>query len=332
MKGFLSTSTLLLVVLFTACVPQQQYAELEETLNYYKAESLATDSIRGVNQRLQNDNDNTQADYQALVRDMEQLTATNISLNRNYQDVVQRYNALVGENQQVLAATSYETTNLQQELSLRQNELDNKERQLSSLEYQLQNRQNELERLEARGGTGSPNAYDANGGDPRYADLRAQKSHLDQRLTALESGFQRVLVGFPAEEVAIQKQEHGIVLTLSQPLLFPQTNTEVHWKGRQALQQIALVLRENADVEVQVVGHQYLTNNTDYDLEVSLQRGAAVSRALATYGVDPANLVVSGQGSASSVVSTNNMQSQVLNSRTEIFVNLDYQNILNALD
>ncbi|MEL7425877.1 MAG: hypothetical protein AAFN81_22990, partial [Bacteroidota bacterium] len=77
MKLLTLLATLSILLAFS-CVSQQQYAELEQTLDYYKGESLATDSIRAANQQLQSENTQTQSDYQSLTRELERLTATNI--------------------------------------------------------------------------------------------------------------------------------------------------------------------------------------------------------------------------------------------------------------
>jgi flagellar motor protein MotB len=327
----LSLFIVLVTLLAASCVPQQQYAELEQTLSYYKGEALATDSIRGVNLKLQTDNNETQADYQSLTRELERLTATNISLNRNYQDIVNRYNNTVGENQRVLAATSYETTNLEQELALRQDDLDKKERSLAQMETQMRDRDAELQRLEASGAN-RPAGYDAVP-DARLQQLRNQKAALNQQRTVLISYFQRVLVGFPTDEVAIAATDEGVTLTLSQALLFAQGNDgTVYWKGRQGLQQIAVVLRDNPSLKVDVIGHANPTSNTKADWALSTTRALAVASELNAFGVDAGRLTAAGRGGNQPLVSATNSQAQILNGRTVIVVRLDYLAILQALD
>lgn len=330
MKLFTLLASLSILLAFS-CVPQQQYAELEQTLEYYKGEALATDSIRAANQVIQNDNNQTQVEYQTLTRELERLTATNISLNRNYQDVVQRYNNLVGDNQKVLATTSYDTQNLEQRLSSRQEELDRKERSLSQMENQLRNRNAELQQLEARSAYNSPTGYNAVP-DARYNQLNADKTTIDQQRAALVNYFQRVLVGFPNNEVSIETNEGGVLLVLNQSLLFPQGESgSVHWKGRQALQQIAVVLRDNPELPVQVTGHVNPSSNTDYDWEISITRALAVARDLATFGVDAGRLTPAGQGSNQPLVPATNARAQIVNGRTVIEVPLNYLQLLNGL-
>lgn len=320
------------ILLAFSCVSQQQYAELEQTLDYYKGESLATDSIQAVNQQLQGENSQTQADYQSLTRELERLTATNISLNRNYQDVVARYNNLVGDNQEVLATTSYETQVLEQELSLRQEELDRKERSLSQMETQLRTRDMEMQRMEARGAySNSPTGYSAVP-DARYQQLQSEKANLDQQREVMVNYFQRVLVGFPEEEVSISSNREGVVLTLNQALLFPQGEQNgVHWKGRQALQQIAVVLRDNPELPVYIIGHTNPSSNPDYDWEMSLFRSLAVAKDLATFGVNAARLQPSGSGSNLPLVPATNARAQIVNGRTVIEIPLGYVGLLDGM-
>jgi chemotaxis protein MotB len=330
MKYFIFLSTLF-ALLAASCVPQQQYAELEQTLNYYKSEALATDSIRGINLQLQSENNSTQSDYQSLTRELERLTATNISLNRNYQDVVNRYNGLVGTNQKVLATSSYETSKLEQELSLRESELQKKERSLTQMELQVRSRDAELQRLEAQG-VNNPSSYNTIP-DARYQQLKTQKAAINQQRDLLINYFQRVLVGFPTDEVAIQATPEGVKLTLSQLLLFPQGGQDgVYWKGRQALQQIAVVLRDNPNISVQVIGHTNPSSNTSYDWESSTVRALAVAQDFATYGVDAGRITASGRGSNQPLVPATDARAQIVNGRTLIIIPLDYSAILQGLD
>ena len=333
MRYFAIAAALYLIFVSSACVPKQQYTELEQTLAYYKGEALSTDSIRATNLNLQSENNKTQSDYQGLTRELERLTATNISLNRNYQDIVNRYNQLVGENQKVLAVSSYETATLEQELALRREELDQKERSLDQMEGQMRNRDAELRRLEARGAyNNTPTGYGNTVTDTRFNDLRSQKATINQRAANLYDYFQRVLVGFPLDEVGLSNENGMIKLSLSQALLFPQGEGAVYWKGRQALQQIAVVLRENPDLKVRILGHTNPGSSADYDWETSLFRALAVAKDLNSYGVDAGRLSAGGEGGNQPIVPATDARAQIVNGRTDIIIPLDYNAILQALD
>lgn len=322
--------SLLVLVFATSCVPKQKYTELEQTLDYYKGEALSTDSIRGANLAAQSENNKIEGDYQTLIREMEQLKATNISLNQNYQDVVHRYNTLVNEKGQVLTTTSYQTAALEEELALRREELDEKERDLSSMEYQIRDREAEIQRLEARGPSG-PTGYSAVP-DAQYQNLRNEKALINQRISTLENYFRQVLVGFPEQEVGIERTNEGLKLVLSQALLFSQSDEQVYWKGRQALQQIAVVLRENPDLAAKVVGHANPSSDFDYDWTVSTKHATAVAKDLITFGVVAENITAGAQGGSDPIVSPTDARAQILNGRTELHIPMDFSAILLNLD
>lgn len=330
MRYLIIATSLYVFFSFSSCVPRQQYTELEQTLAYYKGEALSTDSIRATNLQIQADNSQTQAEYQNLTKKLEQLTATNISLNRNYQDVVDRYNKLVSENQQLLKVSSYENSTLEQELALRQQELDDKERSLDQMQIQVKSRDAELRRLEARS-VNTPTGYN-NVPDARFNALRTQKANANKRSAEIRDYFQRVLVGFPLDEVNIEQTTNAIKLELSQSLLFAQGEGDIYWKGRQALQQIAIVLRDNPELKLQIVGHTNPSSNNDYDWEISVFRALAVAKDLASFGVDTANITAAGKGGNEAKVSATDARAQILNGRTELIIPLDHSEILESLD
>lgn len=92
----------------TSCVSQKKYEELRLVKEYYEGEADSADSISGEYRTLYDKMRQQDTDLKAAYRDIEQLTATNISLNNSYQQLLQRYNDAVGHNQDVLQTYGYE--------------------------------------------------------------------------------------------------------------------------------------------------------------------------------------------------------------------------------
>ncbi|MEZ4985528.1 MAG: OmpA family protein [Saprospiraceae bacterium] len=198
------------------------------------------------------------------------------------------------------------------------------------METQLRSRDVELQRLEARGAT--PMDYNAIP-DAQYQELRRQKAAVNQQRDAMVAYLQRVLVGFPNEEVAITTTASGLTLTLSESLLFPQgDNGSVYWKGRQALQQIAVVLRDYPNLPIDIIGHTNPSSNEDIDWETSIFRSMAVAKELTSFGLDTGRVTASGRGSNHPVVPATNSRAQIVNGRTVIDIPLDFTAILQSLD
>lgn len=90
------------------CVSQKKYDELRLVKEYYEDEADSADSVSGEYRTLYDKLRQQESDLKAAYRDIEQLTATNISLNTSYQKLLQRYNDAVGHNQDVLQTYGYE--------------------------------------------------------------------------------------------------------------------------------------------------------------------------------------------------------------------------------
>jgi ABC-type oligopeptide transport system substrate-binding subunit len=98
MKPTMAFLSILSVALFTTgCVTQQKYSELEESLTYYKKESQAVDSLNNNNQELDRVNKELEDLIKEKTYEVEQLTATNINLNKSYLEVLGKYNGLVAK-------------------------------------------------------------------------------------------------------------------------------------------------------------------------------------------------------------------------------------------
>ena len=147
MKNYMVSATLL-VLLFSACVTPQDATELNEQVDYYKDQALQADSIRTEYRNLQEEKRMTEVDLNNMMSELERLRATNISLNRSYQEVLSKFNAQIDQNQQVVATTSYENLTLQEQLAQKQTTLDNRERQLAQTEYELRNKDRTLNMME----------------------------------------------------------------------------------------------------------------------------------------------------------------------------------------
>jgi outer membrane protein OmpA-like peptidoglycan-associated protein len=84
------------------------------------------------------------------------------------------------------------------------------------------------------------------------------------------------------------------------------------------IEQIAAVLAENQDSQVQVIGHTDAVGSETYNHELSLARADAIRDALAVYGIDPARVQVDGRGEAEPRASNDSESGRAANRRVEI--------------
>lgn len=329
MKNF-SIIFAFIAAMLTSCVPLQRFNEQEQTLQYYKNESLASDSLRSANQLLINENEQADATLSDHMRQLERLTATNVSLNKSYQEMVNRYNQLVTQNQETLSSSSTENLNLQNQLAARQAELENKERMLSQIELQLRAREQEVQRLE--GNTGG-----ANGAKPTEADLVARTpaaysadeqsrlakiegriDALEARRFALKSDLERAMYGFTSNEIGFMERDGDIVVILYQDLLSGSTGQSSDIRWRDALQRLTDLIQRYVDFNIAVEGHAYSEGNADRSWDLSTTRAANVVKSLTAFGADPRRLAAAGRGLYMPVLPNDSPANVARNQRTEI--------------
>ncbi len=321
---FVATLTLL-----SGCVSRQRYVELQQTLDYYKREALAADSINYTNDRLSGETTGLEGQLRDLTLQVERLTATNISLNRSYQDVLQRYNQLVEQSQNVLATSSSEVTNLQQALAAREAEITRKERALEQLEYQLDQREAQLERIQGSNTSGQsqPTAmYDS-----RVNDLQSRLATQTRQLNQLRAQLEQALVGYPAGDLNVVERNGRLHLSLSQNLLFPTGSDVLDQRGLQALRQAANVLQQYPDIRVVVEGHTDSDGSPSLNWDLSTNRAVSVVNALTNLGLNPSRLTASGRSLFAPVAPNDSPQNKALNRRTEIILAPDYDQLYSLL-
>ena len=104
---------------------------------------------------------------------------------------------------------------------------------------------------------------------------------------------------------------HGIYFDTDKAVVKPESEA--------ALSEIAKLLRDNADLEVFIVGHTDMTGDLAHNLDLSERRAAAVVEALvAGHGVSADRLAPRGVGPLAPVASNDTDAGRALNRRVEI--------------
>ncbi len=277
MKKIVYLFALLCLVLLSSCVSRQRYNELAEQLSYYKGEALDADSVSVSNLNLTNEGQQSEAELYKARSVIEEMRATNISLNRSYQDILNRYNAIVEQSQAQLTLSSAEQGNLRAQLTARESELDRKERELDQLEYQLRAREDELRRVDAT----TPNAYSQTGSanaDAQRARLMAQAKQ--DRMERLQTNILQTLNNYPPQDIIVDMQDGNVILSVNPRLLFGERGDAVIPEGQQMAQQLVGLLNQYADVKLSIIntGVDYGVNRAANLINVLLSRGFQIER------------------------------------------------------
>ncbi|MCB0608543.1 MAG: OmpA family protein [Lewinellaceae bacterium] len=320
---------ILISLLISGCLPQKNNVEMEESLSYYKRESLAADSLRIANRKLQEDLGEQGAEVRRLMQDMEQLQATNVGLNRSYQEVLGQYNALVSQNKEIITNTSYENLSLQEQLASQQSQLDKKERDLAMMEYNLKQKEQDLNVMQYNYTEAKGNLNDK---EQKIAELQAMLALKEQKMKSLRTSVNQALTGFTSDDLSVTEKNGKLYLSLSQNLLFSSGSDEINWQGKKALQQVADALNKNPDIDITVEGHTDTDGTASRNWDLSVLRATSVVKVLTQYNVSPARIIASGRGFYAPVASNNTPLGKAQNRRTEIVLSPKLDELYNIIN
>jgi chemotaxis protein MotB len=307
---------------FASCISQKEYAEMEETLQYYKQEALGADSIRNEYRKLSEASRNTEAQYKTAIRELSQVTATNLNLNNTYQELLQKYTSLLNQSRDVLNTSSYEKGSLQEQLSAYQSELDEKQRTLANMEFELYQKEARLNMMEYDFGAVEGQLSEKN---LRIRELESMLNLKEDKMEEMRGRVSDALLGFSSSDLTVSEKNGRLYVSLSQELLFPSGSNTVNVKGRQALEKLAGVLKQNPDIDILVEGHTDTDGTAAQNWDLSVSRATAVVKILTGFGVDPKKVTAAGRSFFFPVASNDTAQGKALNRRTEVILspNLD---------
>jgi chemotaxis protein MotB len=124
-------------------------------------------------------------------------------------------------------------------------------------------------------------------------------------------------------QVSVQTNIEGVLISLSEHLIFSNDQAELPPESLAVLDTIAEMLRP-IDNKVRLVGH---TNNTPStnpafptNWELSLARATSVAKYLINSGIAPERLIVSGQSEYAPVFPNDTEEHKSLNARVEIVI------------
>lgn len=312
------------LLLLTACVTQRDATELNEQVDYYKQQALRADSIQIEYNNLQEDKRLTEVELSTLMAEMERLRATNISLNRSYQEILQKYTEQISQNQEVVAVTSYENLGLQEELANKQTLLDSRERELAQLDYELRNKERALSMMEynyteAKGDVGVR--------DRKIRELEAALSAQEQRMQRLRTSIDNALIGFSTDDLTVSERNGKLYLSMSQNLLFTSGSDDIDQRGQRALMKVAEALKSNPDINIIVEGHTDAEGTAARNWDLSVLRATSIVKLLTSFGINPDRLTAAGRGFYAPIANNTTPQGKALNRRTEIILSPKLDNL-----
>jgi len=180
-------------------------------------------------------------------------------------------------------------------------------------------------------GAGSDLIFDIMGGEggtwaseySRPVQMEMPMVAYDQRDVSSELGNAIASAGLEGK-VSVRTHIEGVIVSLSEELIFPPGSAELQPAGRRALERIAGVLADMGDHPIRVEGHtdDAPTGNPLYptNWELSAARAISIVRFLIDRGVDPARLSAAGYASYHPLYPGDSPEERIRNRRAQIVV------------
>ena len=305
-------------LLSTSCISTKVHKTLQEKYDILANEA---DQLRQKNEVRDSENTELQRTLTAARRDMSILQEDTTSkfdelraLTTKYDRLSKQYDYLLDNNTTLITASARENKTLMDQLNTMQSRLQAKEDSLNT-ERRL------LER-----------------GQRRVNELEGVIHRKDSTVAYVRQKVSDALLGFNGNGLTVNMRDGKVYVSLENSLLFAPGSWNVAANGQVALENLAKVLAENADITVLVEGH---TDNDAYrgqsqvkdNWDLSVLRATNVVKILTkNAGMNPERITAAGRGEHVPLVENSSQENKAINRRTEIILTPDLTELANLLE
>jgi chemotaxis protein MotB len=308
----------------SSCVSSKIHKELQSRFEDLEAENA---SVRKENDQLSGQLEVATSELEGLKKKYTQLQADTMQLRDKYNTLREKYNSLnksyeflLENNNALMASNQLENKKLMKKLNALQTELQAKEDSLNAEQNRLQYLSSELQQRESR-----------------VYELEGMIARKDSSVNYIRQRVADALLNFEGKGLTIEQREGKVYVSLENSLLFKSASWTVDSKGQKALEQLAVVLAENPDLNVMVEGH------TDADAfkgktavkdnwDLSVMRATSIVKILTdNAGVDPQKVIAAGRSEYVPLASNDTDDGKAKNRRTEIIITPDLSELAKLL-
>ncbi len=162
--------------------------------------------------------------------------------------------------------------------------------------------------------------------DAYIQTLQQQMAYKDSLNMVLVMNLKGAIGNMEDEDINIKVDKGVVYIDISDKLLFKSGKYEITPKAKEVLGKVAMVLKNQPDIEFMVEGH---TDNVAFkgngvlvdNWDLSVKRATTVVRLLQNeYGMDPMKMAAAGRGEFHPVADNSTVEGKALNRRTRIVI------------
>jgi len=161
--------------------------------------------------------------------------------------------------------------------------------------------------------------------DTYIQTLHQQLAHKDSINMALVMNLKGAIGNLSDEDINIKVDKGVVYIDISDKMLFKTGKYEVTDRAKEVLGKVAMVIKNQPDMEFMVEGH---TDNVPYhggvlvdNWDLSVKRATAVVRILQKqYGIEPSKMAAAGRGEYKPITDNTTAEGRAINRRTRIVI------------
>jgi len=303
-----------ILLVFSSCVSKKLYEDLDHKYNRLlnSNSELVENNEDLVTQRnkLKTDVKNLEFSIQELNDRKMLLENENNAAKSRLTELISAYDALESESAAELTEKANTIRDLLVELEAKEKALALENQHLQQLQKELNARSETIDELE---------------------ELIAAK---EAKMNALRNAVSEALQAFEGKGLTVTHKNGKVYVSMENKLLFDSGSWAVGTQGKEAVMELAKVLKVNSDIEVLIEGHTdtvpYNGTTIEDNWDLSVKRATAIVRILQNNGVDPQQITAAGRSEFLPVNDNSSKEGRSKNRRIEIILapNLDRINEL----
>jgi len=315
-----------------SCVPSKEFTQLSEKTNHLQGER---DDLMKENEFLTVENREMMGKIEKVESQQEQLVRDSIRIYQKLEELEEeidalerKYTNLESTHEELLRGNARETRRLLNELQNTQEDLARKEQLLKQLESNVNQQKQDVIRLQA----------ELEARNARLMEMEKMLNEKDRILEDLKNKVADALMGFEGQGLTVTRKDGKVYVSLEENLLFQSGSTVVDPNGVKALEQLAVVLGNNPDINIMIEGH---TDDVPFrkgssikdNWDLSVMRATSIVRILmGNPKIKPTNITVAGRGEYFPVDPADTPEARRKNRRTEIILSPDFSEVFRILD
>ena len=301
---------LLVALIGTGCVSTKEFEALSAEKRKLELEKQDMQAVIETNNAMISDLKEKEAQLSIAQSALSESKDRVMSLQKSQKDLMEKYDVLLAQSQQVLNNASEEKALLSDQLEAKQKELDTKARELGLMEMRLKSQEENLRSLQE----------DVRIRERKLLELTERLHAQDSMMLALRNSVNEALRGFSASELTVTERDGKVYVSLSQNLLFAKGSNVIDSAGKGAIRKIAQVLKDHPDIQINVEGHTDTDGSASKNWDLSVSRATAVVKEMTASGLDPYQVTASGRAFYDPVAANDTEDNKSLNRRTEIIL------------